>query len=409
VIVGIEGEMAEVDVGEEEVGLPAGEVMQADAFAVEGLADMVVVPFMREVSAMGNNLHLEVLGIDQRSVILVLASCAGMVEIGRALHLQCLMGALVIIDMAPALEGPLLGWEGGRRRLGDLGFKITMHAFVRAVVLGRGGPGELNLDSLLDPPDAQAGQASKPGGGEGRSQIAADDLWLTDLAHQGAAGAQGGVELLVELGAQGQQVAGVAIADGQGIAALSVAQGEPALEIKRPDFVGLSGLGEAVVESWIGTGVATAPHAQAVPGENAGDGTAGRRCLDLVLGLEDDLELLGAPGAVQQALSDDEGFHLDVGALWRVLGSMAAWPQPVEPFGRVAGQVLVAGLPADPKLLAQIGDRETVRLRQRNKANEFFHRAYSGPGHGALCVSHLPGLSVSYLAGSNRRGYSRDR
>ena len=81
---------------------------------------------------------------------------------------------------------------------------------------------------------------------------------------------------------------------------------------------------------------------------------------------------------------------------------MAAWPQPVEPLGRVAGQVLVAGLPADAKLLAQIGDRETVRLRQRNKANEFFHRAYSGPGHGALCVSHLPGLSVSYLAGSYR-------
>src|SRR5690606_15774630 len=42
------------------------------------------------------------------------------------------------------------------------------------------------------------------------------------------------------------------------------------------------------------------------------------------------------------------------------------------------------------------------RLRQTDKANDLFHGGYFFPGHVALCVTHLPGLSVTYLPGSNR-------
>ena len=41
-----EGESAEVDVGEVQLGLRGGCVVQADAFAAEGFADMVVATFM---------------------------------------------------------------------------------------------------------------------------------------------------------------------------------------------------------------------------------------------------------------------------------------------------------------------------------------------------------------------------
>ena len=100
-----------MDVGEEQRGLTAGGVVEADAFAAEGFADVVVATFMREVPAGGNDFDLEVLGIDQRLVVLVEASRTVMVEIGRTLHLQSLMGAVVIIAVAPAVEAALLGRE----------------------------------------------------------------------------------------------------------------------------------------------------------------------------------------------------------------------------------------------------------------------------------------------------------
>jgi len=62
--------------------------------------------------------------------------------------------------------------------------------------------------------------------------------------------------------------------------------------------------------------------------------------------------------------------------------------------------MLVAGLAADPELLAQVGDRELPATRQRDEANELFHMGYFGPGHRALCVTHQPGLSVTYHPGS---------
>src|SRR5690606_42112231 len=81
---------------------------------------------------------------------------------------------------------------------------------------------------------------------------------------------------------------------------------------------------------------------------------------------------------------------------------VAAGPKALQSVRRVALQMLVAGLAADAELLAQTRHRETARLRQTDKANDLFHGGYFFPGHVALCVTHLPGLSVTYLPGSNR-------
>ena len=79
-IVGIKGEGAEVDVGEIQLGVSVGGVVQADAFATEGFADVVGAAFMCEVSAGGNDFDLEMLGIDQRLVVLIQASRTVMVS-----------------------------------------------------------------------------------------------------------------------------------------------------------------------------------------------------------------------------------------------------------------------------------------------------------------------------------------
>lgn len=100
--------------------------------------------------------------------------------------------------------------------------------------------------------------------GERCAQITPDDLWQPRLAQQRAETAQRAGELLVGLGPRRQQVVGIPIAHRQRIAALAVAEGEPALEIDRPDFVGLGGLRQLFVEGRIHSGPPPATHAQPV-------------------------------------------------------------------------------------------------------------------------------------------------
>src|SRR5690606_6904146 len=90
-------------------------------------------------------------------------------------------------------------------------------------------------------------------------------------------------------------------------------------------------------------------------------------------------------------------------ALRAVVRPVAARLKALQAVRRVALQMLVAGLAADAELLAQTRHRETARLRQTDKANDLFHGGYFFPGHVALCVTHLPGLSVTYLPGSNHQ------
>ena len=144
-------------------------------------------------------------------------------------------------------------------------------------------------------------------------------------------------ELLVGLGAQGEQVAGVAVAHGQRIAALAVGQIEPAFEVDRPDLVRLRRLGEAVVERRIGPGTAPAAGAQPVAAQNPGNRAADRRRFQAVLGLEHDPELLGPPGAVQSTLGENQGFDLSVGAMRAAVRTVAASLEPLESGVRVAG------------------------------------------------------------------------
>ena len=62
------------------------------------------------------------------------------------------------------------------------------------------------------------------------------------------------------------------------------------------------------------------------------------------------------------------------------------WPvtarlQAFEASGLVAGQMLVGGLAADAKLLAQLGEREAVAVREMHESDDLFHVGYLVPGH----------------------------
>jgi len=69
---------------------------------------------------------------------------------------------------------------------------------------------------------------------------------------------------------------------------------------------------------------------------------------------------------------------------------MTARLQRLQASGGIPLEVLVSRLAANGELLAQIGDRKSIGLRQRNKTNDLFHRGYSLPRHrGDMCNPSL--------------------
>ncbi len=111
---GVEGEMTEVHVDKVQFGAPRRVEPQADAFAGEGVADVIVAAFVREVAGAGDDFDLLVSGIDQRFVALAGAPGAGLVKIRRRLLVERLVRPVVIIGVTPALEAALLRGEIGR-------------------------------------------------------------------------------------------------------------------------------------------------------------------------------------------------------------------------------------------------------------------------------------------------------
>lgn len=300
------------------------------------------------------------------------------------------MRSVVIVGVPPTFEAALLGCEVGRGRLCRFGLQVAMHALVGAVVLRGSRARELDLDPLLDPPDTEAGKAAEPDGGERHAMVDADDIRQPSVAHQATELMQRALELLVGLCATAEHVVTVEVADGERVAALAVAQEKPAFEVHRPHVIGLRRLGEPRPSARIHARSAPSLHAEPVTTQDLADRRAGRRRLQPVPCLQDRLELLGSPPPMPPAFTDNQRLHFLLRALGAVMRSVAAWLQCFESAGGVTLEVLVGRLAADPKLLAQVRDREPVGLRQRDESNDLFHWGDTFPRHlAAMCYPSL--------------------
>jgi len=113
--------------------------------------------------------------------------------------------------------------------------------------------------------------------------------------------------------------------------------------------------------------------------------------------LQDLLQLLGAPRAMQPALSKDQLLHRLIGTLRKAVWPVTARRQGLEPALGVTRQMFMPGFTADTELFAQIAQREPVGLGQYNESIEFFHLGYFVPGHRALMCN--PSLRIKcYLS-----------
>lgn len=117
---------------------------------------------------------------------------------------------------------------------------------MRTILLWRRGGHKLNADTLLNPPNAQLGQPAKGVGGKRGAVVHSDDIGHPMVAHQFFEDAQRALELLVGAGVTANNIAAVAITDGQRIAALAVRQDKPTLEVYGPYLVGAARLREVI-------------------------------------------------------------------------------------------------------------------------------------------------------------------
>ena len=370
---GIVGEVAEKHVGESDFGAGLARWIEGDTATYVGVADKVIAPFVRDVSRGGDFFAKVIRGIDEGLVVFAKASSTWLVKLGRRALVQSFMRALMVIGVLPAVEAALLGDEVGRGRPGGLGLQVAVHAFVRAVFLRRGGMHELNLDTLLDPPKAKAGETPQAVGGERCAEITTDDLGQAVIARQVTEGLERAGELLVGAGVAGQDKVAVAVADRERVTTLPITEQEPALEVDRPHVVGLGGLRQAVVCGWVNAGPPTPRNTQPVAAKHLGNGAAGRRSFHTVFGLKDTLQLLRAPGPAKLTLVHDQRLHFLAGALGRAVWPVAACSQTLQTQLSIALQMLVSGLATDPELLAQIGHGKPPAAREHHESIDLFH------------------------------------
>ena len=116
-------------------GRDVGGRSEAATLGIEGVADVVVAPGVREVAGDGDHLHLELGRVDHGFVGFAEPAFAGLVRFGWRELRERLVGPLMIIVVPPTLEAALLGGEIGRRRLDGLRLQVAVHTLVRAVVL----------------------------------------------------------------------------------------------------------------------------------------------------------------------------------------------------------------------------------------------------------------------------------
>jgi hypothetical protein len=234
-----------------------------------------------------------------------------------------------------------------------------MHALVRPVLLGGGRVNALMLDPQAHPPDVELRQPMDTTRREGHAVVSADRPREAELAEGVLEDRASAAALDRPQAAAGEQVAGVLVADRQGVAPHAVARGELALEIGGPEIV------RGVGGRWHHAGVLMRPAAPALLDQACSDEEVPRRAHrgprlrgDLGIPRREPVEqLAGAPIRMRAPRPAQQ-----IGDRWRdavrtVVGGMAPILQAAPSVLVVAGQPLVAGLAADGVPRAELRPR----------------------------------------------------
>ena len=340
-----------------------GRRAKGDGLTAQGLGQPELAPLEGHPAAGLDFADLIVGAVGQRRQLGGVGSGTDVIATGGDGQGQRLVGAHMVVLVAPGIEGGLPGGQIGTRRLPT---EIALQGAVEALVLAQGlrviGPAVADGDAQAAQPDRQRGVGVRrviaPGTAvvdqqavghavalEGRDQV---------RAHGGGA--------LVGAGDQAQGVARVVVEDRQRMAAAG-ATGPPGLEVHLPQGVGIG-----VFEALPGARLAGPLRGVqlVVPPQDGRDGGGRRQRLDALAGQQHP-QLAAAPGGVLRPQRQ----HGPLDGRGRLRRTAVRPPRAVLQAhgsgGRIPVQPLVAGRRRNPKGPAQRPPVRPGLLRQPHK------------------------------------------
>src|SRR5438552_4157293 len=158
---------------------------------------------------------------------------------GRSPRASC--GRSSFIETAKGVESALLAQEAGLRRTTGFALESFVHPLVSTVLLWMRGQDALVLDAEPQPPDVETREPVDAGGGEGHAVIGANGAGQPVLPKEPIENGVDAVALGGQQAVARQKIAGVLIGDRKWVAINRVPRTEVALEVRRPEIVGLRG------------------------------------------------------------------------------------------------------------------------------------------------------------------------
>jgi hypothetical protein len=258
-----------------------------------------------------------------------------------------------------------------------------VHAFVGAILLGGGGANALVLDPQPHPPDVELREAMDAAGGEGHPVVGPDRPREAELAEGVLEDGPRPAALDVGKPPTREQVAGVLVADGEGIAPHGVLGGELALEVGRPQVVGGRGHRGHDTRMLPGAAAPAFLH-QAFAGEQVSHGAHGRPSVpgDLGMPRPDPVEQLAWPpvGMGPPRLAQELG-ELLADAVRTAVRGVAAVPQAAASIFGEPPEPFVARLPADAVAGTQLRSGVEATPIVGDEVFALVHGCRLQPGH----------------------------
>src|SRR5581483_3202202 len=250
------------------------DLFDADGLAGQGSTQVDFLTKKTQAAAAGDHDGPIVEGV-VRLRNAVVGPGGGGIDLGRRLHVQSLVGTLVIEVINKIIKLGLLLQDVGSS--GSSGFLLErqVHAFMAAVLLRMTGTDALDADAKTQPPDRKLGKIEEPvGRGERNTIVGADGLGQTPFFEKTL---KSGESEDFPIGLQGlteQQITGSMVGHGERITVAFIAELELALVVGAPQMVWFQALGQGSALSASAWPAGTAY--QTVTIEYGVDGACGR-------------------------------------------------------------------------------------------------------------------------------------
>src|SRR5438874_4598834 len=303
---------------------------------------------------------------------------ADLITTGRHRHPQSLVGALVIIDLAPQGKAGLhRGVIPVTAALQHFQLQGAMEALFLALSLRMIRATMTDANAQAQQPDGQRGIGMVRVISPRRPVIHQHALRQSIATKRFPQDPLHGLARFIPASLQTQGITRMIIQDRQGMATLPIAQAKVAFEVHLPQLIG-GGLLEPLPGSVLGRNCRiNAPLASQNLVNRARRGNSW-----LTQSLQTGLDLPGPPSRMEVAQAHNLTLHLTAGPSRGLTRPTAAILQPGPPFGSIPLPPLVPGLPTDAKTLAQ---STKIHLRLTGQLHKLLTQRrdrYLFPGHG---------------------------